>query len=187
MRIYKILFFLPLLFLLSCKDEEATDVLNHEDMQSVLVDVHIVDGTLFEVPGYPDSLYKHSFGKYDKVFKNHHTDSVQFKKSFIYYSNRPDELFEIYEKVVPAIKIKADSAAKVKRIADSLETIRQRKINEAMAKRAADSIKRINDKKLKADSLKNKKNKLDTAANKKRKDIFSERAKKFKGKNAISR
>jgi len=156
MRNYKILFFLPLLFLLSCKDKEAAGILSQEDMQAILVDVHIVDGTLFEVPGFPDSLYKYSVGKYQRVFEQHHTDSVQFKKSFIYYSNRPNELFKIYGKVVPAIKFKADSAATVKRKADSLENIRQQKINAAIAKRAADSIKSVNDKKLKADSLKKK-------------------------------
>jgi hypothetical protein len=188
MRNYKILFFLPLLFWLSCKDKEAAGVLSHEDMQAVLVDVHIVDGTLFEVPGFPDSLYKYSSGKYEQVFKKHHTDSVQFKKSFIYYTNRPDELFKIYEKVVPAIKIKADSAAKVKRIADSLENKKQQKINEAIAKRVADSIKRVNNKKLKTDSLRKKpKTKPVPIVKPNKKSLFLERAKQFKGKNAIPR
>jgi len=188
MRIYKILFFLPLLFLLSCKDKEATGILSHEDMQAVLVDVHIVDGTLFEVSGLPDSLYKYSSGKYEQVFKKHNIDSTQFKKSFLYYTNRPDELFDIYEKVVPAIKIKADSAAKVKRVADSLENIKQKKVNQDLGKRAADSIKRINEKKLKADSLKKKPIiKPDSTVIKKKRSLFLERSKKFRGKNAISR
>ncbi|CAM3989504.1 DUF4296 domain-containing protein [Mucilaginibacter galii] len=187
MRIYIILFFLPLLFLISCKDEKAAGILSHEDMQAVLVDVHIVDGTLFEVPAFPDSLYKYSFSKYQRVFDKHHTDSAQFRKSFIYYTGKPDELFDIYEKVVPVIKVKADSAAKVKRVADSLENKKQQKINEVIAKRAADSIKRINNKKLKADSLKKKKNKPDSTVIKKKRSLFLERAKKFRGKNAISR
>lgn len=187
MRIYIILFFLPVLFLLSCKDKKDPGILSHEDMQALLVDVHIVDGTLFEVPAFPDSLYKYSSGKYQRVFEKHHTDSTQFKKSFIYYTNRPDELFDIYEKVVPAIKVKADSAAKVKRKADSLENIRQQKISAAIAKRAADSIKRINNKKLKADSLKIKKKQPDSTAAQKRQARFKDRVKQFKGKNAISR
>jgi len=169
MRIYKILFFLPLLFLLSCKDEKAAGILSHEDMQALLVDVHIVDGTVFELSPEPDSLYKYTSGKYARVFQKHHTDSTQFKKSFSYYTNRPDELLEIYEKVVPAIKFKADSAATVKRKADSLENIRQQKIIQAKAKHTADSVKRVNDQKAKADSLKKKPAKKQTPKSNQRK------------------
>jgi hypothetical protein len=188
MRIYKILFFLPLLFLLSCKDKEAAGILSHEEMQALLVDVHIVDGALYEVSGEPDSLFKYGSGKYEVVFKKHHTDSTQFRKSYLYYTKRPDELFKIYEKVVPAIKVKADSAATLKRKADSLENVKLQKRNEAIAKRAADSIKRIGSKKFKADSIKKLKAAKPTPAVKKSKrDLFLERSKQFKGKNAIPR
>jgi len=188
MRNYKILFFLPLLFLLSCKDKTAEGILNSEQMQALLVDVHIVDGALYEVSGEPDSLFKYGSGKYELIFKKHHTDSTQFKKSYLYYTNRPDELYKIYEKVVPAIKFKADSATKIKRKADSLENIKQQKINEATAKRAADSVKRVNDKKLKADSLKKKPKSTTAQAVKPKKNaLFLERAKQFKGKNAVPR
>jgi hypothetical protein len=191
MRNYKILFFLPLLFLLSCKDKPAEGILNSEQMQALLIDVHIVDGALYEVSSEPDSLFKYGSGKYEQVFKKHHTDSTQFKKSFYYYTNRPDELYKIYEKIVPAIKFKADSAITVRRKADSLENIRLQKISQSAAKRAADSVKRVNDKKLKADSLNRPASKPvkkpDATVKPKKRSLFLERAKQFKGKNAISR
>lgn len=178
MRIYKILFFLPLLFLLSCGENKPSGILNHQQMQEVLVDVHIVDGSLFELASIPDTLYKYGEVKYEQVFKQHHTDSTQFKKSFLYYTNKPDELYDIYEKVTAALKVKVDSATKVKTRADSLERIKQNKINEALAKRAADSIARVN--KIKADSAR-KKARADSTAKARKLE------KKEKKKNAVSR
>jgi len=175
MRIYKVLFFLPLLFLLSCREKRPAGILDHEQMEAILVDIHIVDGLIFNVPLIPDSLYKHSAAKYQYVFEQHHIDSAQFKKSFIYYSKQPDQLYDIYDKVVAAIKVKADSSARIKTKADSLERIKQNKINQLLAKRAADSLKRVNQ--LKADSLARKKAKADSIA----------KTKTLKKKNVIPR
>lgn len=154
MRIYKILFFLLTVFFVSCGKKTPTGILSHEQMTALLVDMHIVDGSLFVIPQTPDSLYKYSAAKYQYVFKQHQTDSTQFKKSFKYYTNKPDELLDIYENVVPIIKARADSSAKIKLKKDSLERIKQDKKNQMLAKRAADSIARIQ--KVKADSLKKK-------------------------------
>ena len=154
MRIYKILFFLLMVFFVSCGKKTPPGILSHKQMTALLVDMHIVDGSLFTVQPYPDSLYKYSAAKYQYVFKQHQTDSIQFKNSFKYYTNKPDELLDIYEEVVPIIKTKNDSVVKYKIKFDSLERIKQTKINQMLAKRAADSLKRI--KKVKADSLKKK-------------------------------
>jgi hypothetical protein len=142
MRIYKVLFFLPFLFLISCKNKVPAGILNHEDMKSVLIDVHIVDGHLFNVPSQPDSLFKHSAGFYQQVFVQHHTDSVQFKKSFDYYTNQPDQLFEIYDDIYNTLKAKNDSATVVTAKRDSIARIKQAKIAAQAAKKVADSVKR---------------------------------------------
>ncbi|WP_345947562.1 DUF4296 domain-containing protein [Mucilaginibacter sp. PAMB04274] len=151
MHLYKNLFFLVAIFFVSCGDDVPKGILTHQQMAGVLVDVHIIDGSLMEIAQQPDTLYKYSANRYLQVFKQHDTDSAQFRKSFSYYANKPDQLFDIYEKVLPIIKAKSDSATKVKVRADSLERIRQNKINEKIAKRVADSVARLN--KDKADSV----------------------------------
>jgi hypothetical protein len=161
MRIYKVLFFLPLLFLLSCKSKVPAGILGSEEMKSLLIDIHIVDGQLASVPATPDSLFKHSASFYQQVFEQHHTDSTQFAKSFNYYTNQPDQMFEIYDGVYNVIKVKADSAVKVNTKKDSLERARQAKLAAQLAKRTADSVKRVN--KARADSILKKKTRADAA------------------------
>jgi hypothetical protein len=111
MRIYIILFFLvPLLF--SCKSDTPPGILDQEQMAAVLVAVHLVNGTMASVPQHPDSLYKYGTGKYQLVFKQHHTDSAQFRKSFRYYTSKPDKLDAVYDDVIKLLKAKADSITK---------------------------------------------------------------------------
>jgi hypothetical protein len=161
-------------FFVSCGPSIPSGVLDHDEMSALLIDMHIVDGSLFQVSQHPDTLFKYGINKYQNIFQQHQTDSVQFKKSFSYYSNNPDQLLEIYEKVFTVIKAKSDSSAKIRNKADSLKRIEDNKINERLAKRAADSIARVN--KIKTDSL-HKKAKADSLA----------KAKKPKKKNALPR
>jgi hypothetical protein len=151
MHFYKTLFFLAAVFFVSCSDNSPKNILPPQQMAAVLVDIHKVDGSLMEMAQHPDSLYKYSAARYQQVFKQHKVDTAAFKKSFKYYASKPDQLFDIYEKVVPVIKAQSDSATKVKIKADSLERIKQNKLTERLAKRATDSVNRL--KKAKADSL----------------------------------
>ncbi|MBS7562969.1 DUF4296 domain-containing protein [Mucilaginibacter sp. Bleaf8] len=114
MRIYIILFFLAPVILLSCKGNETPPgILDKEQMAALLVDVHTIDGALATVPQFPDTLYKYGMGKYLNVFKQHHTDSAQFKKSFKYYVNKPDQLDAVYDDVINRLNQKTDSVNKV--------------------------------------------------------------------------
>jgi hypothetical protein len=108
MRKYIMLFFLvPLLF--SCKSSTPPGILDQEQMAAVLVDVHIVNGTLAGMAQHPDTLYKNGIDKYQMVFKQHHTDSTQFKNSFKYYTSKPDKLSAVYDEVINRLKEKTDS------------------------------------------------------------------------------
>lgn len=113
MRIYIILFFLAPVIFISCKGKDTPPgILDKEAMAALLVDVHLVDGSLSSVPQFPDTLYKYGMGKYLSVFKLHHTDSTQFKKSFKYYVNKPDQLEAVYDDVINRLKQKTDSLNK---------------------------------------------------------------------------
>jgi hypothetical protein len=116
MRIYKYLFFLGLLVFTACTSEEKVpnDVISEERMPALLADIHIVDGDLYNVSQTPDSLYKYSMGHYLAVFKKYHTDSVQFKKSYTWYTRNPVKLDKIYDEVLKILQAKTDSIAKIK-------------------------------------------------------------------------
>jgi hypothetical protein len=143
MRFYKILFFCLLLFLLGCNSEEKppVDVLNRHHMALLLMDMHIIDGTLYNMPQQPDTLAKHGLAMYYALFKAYHTDSTQFKKSLRYYTTHPIELNLIYNGILDRLKVKADSLQKIanKIAADSAA------IKKITAK--ADSMKKVGIKK----------------------------------------
>jgi hypothetical protein len=116
MRIYKYLFFLGLLAFAACKGDESVpaNIISEDRMPAVIAEIHIIDGDLYNVPQQPDSLYKYSMGHYTAAFKKHHTDSTQFKKSFIWYTKHPVKLDEIYDKVLKILQTKNDSIGKIK-------------------------------------------------------------------------
>jgi hypothetical protein len=101
-------------------------------MIGLLTEVHIADGSMFNTVQVPDSLYKYGTARYARVFKNFHTDSVQFKKSMKYYSNNPELLEKIYEQV----------SANIKQKSDSLNKINQQQVARD-SKRRADSLKKL--------------------------------------------
>ena len=114
MRIYKTLFFSVLLVLTACSNNSVPSVvLPPETMVPVLVDLHIVDGGLYNISQAPDSMYKYGMGNYIQVFKKHHTDSLTFRKSFKYYTTNPKLMTEIYDNVVKILQAKSDSVDKV--------------------------------------------------------------------------
>ena len=115
MHKYITLFFSVTFFFTACKNGKAPDgIIKHNQMVSLLTDVHIADGSLYAIPQMPDSLYKYGQGAYLEVFKKHHTDSVQFKASLRYYATQPVELQAIYDQVLLNLKNKTDSLSKPK-------------------------------------------------------------------------
>jgi len=168
MRKYITLFFSAALFLCACNGKSVPgDVLKPEAMASVLTEMHIIDGSLYNVMQAPDSLYKYGAGKYAAMFKRQHTDTAHFNRSMRYYATQPDKLLAIYDLVDIKIKSKTDSLAKVQleqskaaRKADSLknlniktkaDSVRKLHPHENAAARRADSLENLNNK-LKTDS-----------------------------------
>jgi hypothetical protein len=108
MRKYITLFFSVSLFLCACSNEPS-GVIDQEHMTSLLVDVHIADGSLMNMPQQPDSLYKYGTAKFTAIFKKHNTDSTAFKKSYKYYTMHPAVFTAIYDSVLSKMKVKSDS------------------------------------------------------------------------------
>lgn len=123
MRKHNILFFLALLFLGACIGSNVPDgIIKPDKMTNLMVDVHLVDGSIYDIDySAPDSLYKYGINRYLNVFKNHRTDSLQFKKSMAYYSLHPEQLEEMYAEVTEILQAKNDSINKI----DSLNKIKK--------------------------------------------------------------
>ena len=113
MRKYIILFFSVFPFLFGCHGSGSSgDVIPEDQMIAVLTAVHMADGRLINISQAPDTLYKYGTARYLAVFKQFHTDSAQFKRSYQYYSTQPEKFADMYDKVLKILQAKTDSLNK---------------------------------------------------------------------------
>lgn len=106
-------FWAVMLFEACSGNKTEKGVIPRDQMISLLVDLHIVDGSLYNMVSVnPDSNYKHGNGRYLALFKKHHVDSATFRRSFKYYAGKPVEMEAMYEEVLKHIADKTDSTNK---------------------------------------------------------------------------
>lgn len=158
MRFYKILFSLLLMFLIACRHDGAPEnLIDTNKFIPLMVDIHLADAYLTSGPQFPDSVSQRGNGLYQAIFNKYQVDSVQFKKSFRYYSQHVDEMNKIYTSVVAKLNSKNDSITKynavqeakvAKRSKDSLARVSKK--DSVKIKTQQDSIKKAKDKKLKS-------------------------------------
>ncbi|MEO6523493.1 MAG: DUF4296 domain-containing protein [Mucilaginibacter sp.] len=147
MRFYLILFFCVSVFFISCKDKKIPDdVVPIHEMAALLTDIHIVDGSLYEVPQQMDTLTKHGLGMYMAVFKMHHIDTATFKRSITFYSSQPILLDQMYVGIEQRIQRKIDSLQKHKPKEDPKALLKLK------LQHKADSLKAVKDR-LRLDSI----------------------------------
>ncbi|WP_184542218.1 DUF4296 domain-containing protein [Mucilaginibacter sp. FT3.2] len=164
---YLTLFFSVTLFCCGCKSNSVPNkFIQPNAMTGLLVQIHLIDGSLYNNVQVQDTLYKYGMGKYLAAFKRFNTDSAQFRKSLVYYSNDPDKLSAIYDKVDLRIKAMSDSVNQVQakertatHKADSLrlDSIKKANMKPKTAAQKADSVKQLKVKQainLKRDSVK---------------------------------
>ena len=153
MRFYLVLFFCVSVFLCGCSDDKGIPkgIIEEPQMASLLTDIHLVDGSLYNLPPVPDTLAKHGLGLYLAVLKMHHTDTTQFKESMKFYTTRPDLMTRIYFTVTKTLdSLQAAKTKAVKPVVApkaSQKTTQQitDSVNKAQAleKKKADSIKAV--------------------------------------------
>ena len=116
MRIYKYLFFSIVLVMVACRNENSVpgNVISMARMPAIVAEVHIIDGDLANMSQAQDTLYKYGLGQYLMVFKKYHTDTAQFRKSYLWYTKHPLLLDSISNQVITILQKKNDSLAKIK-------------------------------------------------------------------------
>ncbi|MCI7729665.1 MAG: DUF4296 domain-containing protein [Bacteroidales bacterium] len=96
-RLVQIILLSGLLCLTSC-DIRPWSVLNKQEMEDLLFDIHLAE-TIFQV-------YKPNYSKEEKqqifegIFEKHNTSKETFEKSLKWYAKHPDDLQLIYRKVL---------------------------------------------------------------------------------------
>jgi hypothetical protein len=100
-----------LCILLSCtqKKKVPEGILSPDKMGKLLFDIMRADELLIQKKA--DSVARDSFSQsnlYQAVFKLHKTNKEEFKKSFVFYENRPDLMKIILDSMHSSVTIKND-------------------------------------------------------------------------------
>jgi len=116
--IYLIIF---IFVLIACKEEKELqipeDILTHEKLTPILVDMHIADATLISQQlDNEESRFKGE-NYYEMVFKKHNITRNQFNKSIKFYARHPVQYEEIYDDVIATLSYRQGEISKL----DSIE------------------------------------------------------------------
>ena len=107
----KKVFLIPFLFaFLACSSEskEIPDsVLSKEKMATVLVDIHLIEAALNLNAGKEDVERKLTVD----IYRKHHITKEKYAASYVYYTENPELLTEIYDTVLKELsKLQASAA-----------------------------------------------------------------------------
>jgi hypothetical protein len=122
-RLMKNLCFILILFLLclsACKQNLPPDIWKKEKMIEFLVDAQLLEAkvTTKNLPKQQnDSLYA---CYYEELFVYHNTTLEIWSKNMDYYKDKPEELDEIYKKVVSCLTILESTVQQNRPVQDTL-------------------------------------------------------------------
>ncbi len=101
-----------LLFAVACGEKMPKSVIPRERMPGVLVDMHLADGQLANLPIDSARASREAF--YEAVFNRHGIDSIAFRRSVEFYSTRPHILSELYGDIEKRLEaLNADEQKKI--------------------------------------------------------------------------
>ena len=98
------------------QDQVPEHIISPEQMDEVLVDIHIVEAALKYKRGIGEKYKLYSNQYFDHVFKKHNISKKQFEESLEYYYKHEKQLDDIYENVLEELQ-------KIKKEADEKTTI----------------------------------------------------------------
>lgn len=101
----------PVLLCCACGGNDATpqDLLTRERFEQVLVDAQLVEARVNQelVIDHRTDMPIEKY--YEEVFRKHGTTKEQFRRTFDWYTERPEELKALYEDVLIDLQHQADS------------------------------------------------------------------------------
>jgi hypothetical protein len=127
-----------------CKSPVPKEIIQPDQMQKILYDMHLVDGYINSIP-LQDSAKRVAAAYYKGVYKKFGIDSVSYAKSMDFYYANPELMNEMYVKLETELKKNKVKVEKLHNLAiEKLQKKRQDSVK-------ADSIKQVA--KQKKDSL----------------------------------
>jgi len=99
--------------LYACKPGVPKNIIQPAKMETVLYDIHVVDGyaTTFNIIA-PDSLLKTISPYYKGVYKKHGIDSAIYNQSLAYYYKHPEVMKLMYDHITEKLSKARDKATK---------------------------------------------------------------------------
>jgi len=92
-----------------------SDILPQKKMIVILTDVQIAEAALqIRNTTLADSIINFELSQYKFIFKKNNVSAAVFKKSFYYYTDRPEIMMEMYKEVISALSKKQAEAVKAK-------------------------------------------------------------------------
>ena len=92
---------------LSCssnKPQVPASVIQPDKMQSILTDLHMVEGKLILLRAPQDSLKKAAHIYYASVYDKHEITHKEFSKSFDWYQEHPELMMEFYDVIIEQLE-----------------------------------------------------------------------------------
>ena len=107
MRLIKIKYFLFLTFfiIMSCDDKPREDYINKKLMVQILLDLHISEEVISELPYEKDTLKTLFAIKEQEIFKNYKVTEELYRSSYSHYFFNPGELDDIYRVVIDSLSL----------------------------------------------------------------------------------
>ena len=106
----RIALIIPLFLLIGCdrKEEMPEGLLDRETFTQVLTEAQVIEARVNQelVIEKRSAIAKDRY--YEEIFERYNTDEEQFKRTFEFYSERPEELRAIYEEVLTELSRRKD-------------------------------------------------------------------------------
>ena len=150
-RFFLIVFCITLL--VACKPGIPKDIVQPEEMEKILFDIHVIDGYVSLIPT-SDSAKKVTAPIYKGIYKKYGIDSAKHAKSMAYYYKHPDVLSKMYDRISEKVAKTRDDETKKQEKENKLKIDKETKLRKVVEAKKADSIKKAA-----------KNNKIDTAKN----------------------
>lgn len=107
----RLTFFIVILFLLqsSCtqdkkKDEIPSVLLNVEQMEEIILDIHLAEGTLNFKRNIGQNLDEQKNLYFDQLFREHGVNQRIFEQNLLFYNRNPKQMDVIYDSVIKRLE-----------------------------------------------------------------------------------
>lgn len=96
--------------ILGCnRNKEEKDILNKEDMRSLIYDMNIGYAVKIKASQFDIKLTNLDKDLFYSVLKKHNLTDSLYKVNIVYYTSRPEELLDIYNSILKEFTEKQDS------------------------------------------------------------------------------